>query len=132
MSDDPLLDLRTKVQFPVMAVSRAGWTKRADAPHEFDASPTDDLADWQGMEIYDSAGRRFVARRAFRAWPKSTLGAMLCRVANNAIHVAFDLDDGEHISVDALKEKLDALTDRAGRLDSAKTHREVIEQLLIA
>ena len=129
MSDDPFRDLRTKPQFPAVAVSRAGWTKMAAEPGDLtDASPRDNLADWQAMEIYDSAGCRFVARRVFRGWPKSALAASIYRLANNSIHVAFELDEGEGVSVQMLIQRLVAVGGMAERFDGAQTHREVIDR----
>src|SRR5687768_4546592 len=98
---NPFNDLEQKPRFPVVAVSRAGWVKAADEVDDLtDASPNDDLGDWQGMEIYDSAGRRFVAQRAFRGWPKSSFGAFICLLMRNAIHIALELDEGSPVSVD--------------------------------
>ena len=126
---NPLSDLEQKLRFPVVAVSRAGWTKTADEVGDLtDASPDDDLRDWQGMEIYDSAGQRFVAQRAFRGWPRSSFGAFVCLLMRHAIHVALELDEGSHVSVDGLKERLAPAYGGRQYFDGSTTHEEVIER----
>jgi hypothetical protein len=126
---DPFSDLELKPRFPVVAVSRAGWTKRADEIYELvDASPWDDLREWQGLEIYDSAGQRYLAKRAFRGWPNSGIGLILCRVMKNSIHVALELDEGSAVSVSALKERLVGVAGMPERFEGTTSHQEVIER----
>jgi hypothetical protein len=125
---DPFLELKQKLTVPVVAVSRAGWTKTAEQLQDLTvASPDDDLSEWQGMEIYDSAGQHFRARRAFRGWPESEAGAFICRGAGNAIHVAFELDEGTSVSVQTLGERLAALA-LGVTIPERATHRDLIER----
>jgi len=124
----PFDDLERKLQFPVVAISPAGWTKCAEEPGDLtDASPDDDLREWQAMEIYDSAGKCYMARRAFRGWPKGWLGALICRLVGHVVHVAFDLDEGRAVSVDALRQRLIAAGEAEGSFRHATTHREIID-----
>ena len=120
-----------KLAFPAVAFSAAGWVKGAVEAQELtEADPTDDLADWQGLQIYDSSGSRYVARRAWRAWPKSDLGALACRLVSNAVHVDFELAGPEPVGLGELKEKVQLVCGAVEGLDRAKSHREVIELFL--
>src|SRR6201988_3893768 len=93
--------------FPVVAFSPRGWRKTAEYLDELvDAAPSDYLRNWQGLTIYDSAGRRYVARRAYRAWPKSRLGAYLCRLFRHSVYVEFDLAEPKYVPLDELKARV--------------------------
>ena len=88
------------IQCPAIAISPAGWHKVAsEMANLVDASPTDDLAEWQRLEIVDAQGMRFVVSRAFRAWPKHPWGAALCRILNQSIHVGFEFSSVEQLSL---------------------------------
>jgi hypothetical protein len=88
------------IKFPAIAISRAGWHKTAREMDELtDASPTDDLAEWQGLVIVDAEGTRLVAGRVFRTWPKHRWGAALCRVLNHSVHVGFEFAFAETLSL---------------------------------
>lgn len=75
-----------------------------------DASPADDLFEWQQMRIVDSSGATYISKRTFRAWPATRGGMLLCKLINNAIYVGFDLERVEPIS---LAELLDTPAIRA-------------------
>lgn len=88
------------IRFPAMLISATGWHKTADDPGELlDASPDDELSDWHRVEILDASGRLFIASRAFRGYPKSALGALLCRVVGHCIYVEFEFASVEHMSL---------------------------------
>jgi hypothetical protein len=89
------------IKFPAVAISPAGWHKTAaDFADLTDASPVDDLAEWQRLEVFDSEGKRFLVRRAYRAWPKHGWGAALCRLFNQSIHVGFEFESIEQLSTE--------------------------------
>lgn len=93
------------IRFPAIALSRAGWVKTGASLEELtDASPADDLSEWQQMRIVDSTGATYLSTRTFRAWPVTRGGMLLCKLLNNAIYVGFDLELVEPI---ALAELLD-------------------------
>lgn len=118
-------------KFPVVAFSPTGWLKEADEVSDLtDASPDDDLSAWQGLEIYDSAGLKYVARRVYRGWPASRLGALACRLFNTAIHVDMDLDPPFPASLDELKDRIIAYYGEAPGLREAVSHQNLITQLL--
>lgn len=115
------------LQFPVIGFSPAGWIKEADAIHEFiDASPDDDLSDWQGLVIYDSSGRKYTARRVYRRWPASRLGVWICRLSSNSIHVDMELDPPCAASLDELKDRVIAYYGEEPLLREAVSHKELI------
>lgn len=115
------------LQFPVIAFSPAGWIKEADEIQDFtDASPDDDLSDWQGLVIYDSAGLKYTARRVYRRWPSSLFGVWLCRLSNNRIQVEMDLDAPSTASIDELKEHVSAHYGEESVLREAVSHKELI------
>lgn len=84
------------IQYPAILISSAGWHKTADEPTDLlDASPGDDLAEWQDAEILDASGHRYRARRAFRGWPRSSLGVALCRLLGHCVYVQFEFETRE-------------------------------------
>ena len=117
--------------YPVVAFSPAGWDKEASEVQELtDASPDDDLLEWQGIEVVDATGTHYRALRVYRAWPRSTWGVWLCRLANNCIHVDMDLVSEGTMPLDNLKARMVGYYGDASQLAAATTHREVIELYL--
>lgn len=118
-------------KFPVVAFSPSGWLKEADELHNLtDASAGDDLSEWQGLEIYDSAGLKYTARRVYRKWPASRLGALVCRLSSIAVHVDMDLDPPSAASLDELKDRIIAYYGEAPAYREAVTHESLITILL--
>ena len=118
-------------KFPVVAFSPTGWLKEADEVYDLtDASADDDLSEWQGLEIYDSAGLKYVARRVYRRWPASRLGALVCRLSNVAIHVDMDLDRPSAASLEELKDRIIAYYGEAPGIREAVSHKNLITKLL--
>jgi hypothetical protein len=114
-------------EFPVIAFSPAGWIKEADEIHEFtDASPEDDLSDWQGLVIYDSSGLKYTARRVYRRWPASRLGVWICRLPCTSIHVDMELEPPCPASLDELKDRVIAYYGEEPVLREAGSHKELI------
>jgi hypothetical protein len=68
------------------------------------AGPDDDLSEWQGLVIYDSAGLKYSAQRVYRTWPASRLGVWMCRLLRVAISTDMDLDTPCAASLDELKD----------------------------
>jgi len=98
------------ISCPAVVISPAGWHKAAATFSELtDASPKDDLADWQNIEILDSEGKRFQARKAFRSWPRRSWGVLLCRLFNQSVHVGFEFSAIEQMSTDEVAKRLSAL-----------------------
>ena len=117
--------------YPVIAFSIAGWVKEAASASDLtDASPNDDLAGWQGLVIYDASGHRYTARRTFRRWPRSNLGARLCRILGISIHVGFDLTNPEPTPLEELKSRVEGFYGRNPLFTAAADHRAVIELCL--
>jgi len=117
--------------YPVIAFSPTGWAKEAASIADLtDASPNDDLRDWQGLVIYDAAGYRRVARRAFRLWPRSELGVRLCRLVRHSIHVGFELTEPEPAPLDELKRRVESVYGSDPSIGAAGNHRTVIEMCL--
>lgn len=124
------LDLSEVVRFPIIAFWRSGGVNRADDAEELtSASPSDDLQAWQGLEVYDSAGMKFVVAEAVRGWPSSSLGALLCRVANHAIYVSLKAPAGVPVGVDELRERLSEKWLVPAGLHPSSSHHEIIEAL---
>jgi hypothetical protein len=97
------------LKFPVIAFSPAGWVKEVSEDEQFfDASPDDDLSEWQGMEIYDASGRKFRVKKAFIAWPRRSWSLWLCRLLNESIYVDFVFEDPAKASLEELKERIAA------------------------
>ena len=96
--------------FPVVAFSPAGWTVEAATEDDFgDASPWDDLGEWQGLEVFDSAGRQFTAVRAFRLRPRSSLGLWVCRLLfRQAVRVGFEWGPPREVALRDLLQRLRA------------------------
>jgi len=121
----------SQLEFPVIAFSRSGWWKEAATPADLcDASHDDPLDDWQGLQIYDSAGRGFTAVRAFREWPRTLLGRWLCRCIDNCVRVGFDLSAPQPVSVQELWERVNAVESLPDRL-AASSHRQILEHLCL-
>jgi hypothetical protein len=115
------------LQFPVIGFSPAGWIKEADAIHEFiEASPDDDLSDWQGLMIYDSSGLKYTARRVYRRWPSSRFGVWLCRLSEISVRVGMDLDAPSTASLYELRERVIAHYGELSSLREAVSHKELI------
>jgi hypothetical protein len=92
-----------------VAFSASGWTVEADSESTLgDARPSDDLRDWQALEVFDSAGRCFVAERVFRRWPRTPFGLWLCRILGRMVRVGFNWTVPRHISLDELRQRLSA------------------------
>jgi len=86
----------TGIVFPAILLSEAGWLKSGESLRELsDASPTDDLTDWQNLRVFDAGGNCFRARRVFREWPRSRIGVFLCRLTNQSIMVGMELEEVE-------------------------------------
>ena len=118
-------------KFPVIAFSPTGWLKEAGEICDLtDAKADDDLSEWQGLEIYDSAGLKYVARRVYRRRPASRLGALVCRLSNIAIHVDMELDPPSAASLDELKDRIIAYYGEAPGLREAFSHKNLITKLL--
>jgi len=95
-----------------------------------DAGPTDNLAEWHGLQIYDSQGLKYNTQKVWRAWPKHDWGAWLCRVFSHTIYVDFDLTDPTPVSVNELRNRVEAFYGELEQMQKAKTHLEIIELLL--
>ena len=120
---------RSEIEFPAAAFSPVGWWRGASNSNDLcDASPDDTLGDWQGLEIYDSAGRKFTARQVFIEWPHTRLGRWLCGLVGNAIHVGFDLYPPERVSVEELFRRLSAVENVPRSLMGA-THRKILQHV---
>lgn len=121
----------SRLEFPVIAFSRAGWWKEAATPSDLcDASPDDPLEDWQGLQIYDSAGRRFTTVRAFMEWPRTLVGHWFCKLIGNSIGVGFELSAPEHVSVEELRQRVDAIEKLPDTLTNAN-HREILKHVCL-
>ena len=114
----------SQLEFPVIAFSRAGWSKEAVTASDLcDASPDDSLDEWQRLQIYDSAGRHFTAIRAFREWPRTLIGRWLCKLFGNSIRVGFELSPPERVSVEELRQRVGGIE----RLSNTASHRQILE-----
>jgi hypothetical protein len=120
------------LRFPIVGVSKAGWAKAASELGDFtDASSDDDLQEWQGLEIYDSAGMCYVVKKAYRGFPTSKFWFwFLCKLNNHCIHVGLDLDAGTPVSVQALQKRLVSVGELQEIDSGFKTHEEVIKVVL--
>ncbi len=128
MTEGAFANLERRLHFPVVVISPAGWSQRAEDLQELvSASPADNLDDWQGLEIYDSAGMRFVAGRASIGSPKGQVWVTLRRLANQAIYVALEIDEGTPVSVEALRQRLIAVAALPALSEVATTHQQIIE-----
>jgi len=95
---------------PAVAISPAGWHKAATTLSELtDASPKDDLVDWQNIEILDAEGMRFQARRAFLSWPRQSWAVLLCRLFNQSVHVGFEFSAIERMSTEEVAKRVAAV-----------------------
>ena len=118
-------------QFPVIAFSPAGWIKEADRIEELnDASPDDDLSDWQGLVIYDSSGLKYTARGVYRRWPATTFGVWLCRLSNISTHVDMDLDAPSVAALEELKLRVIGYYGEESAYRAATSHKELISLCL--
>jgi len=87
-------DLDKVLCFPALVVSKAGWSKLGQTALEIsDASPDDDLSNWRGAAVYDSAGRRFLVERCFVKWPATAVGRLSARLFDHVIHVGMVLEE---------------------------------------
>jgi hypothetical protein len=117
------------VRFPVLAFSPAGWSKAAcDEEELIDASPRDTLEDWQGLEVYDSAGLVHRATRAFRAWPRSTFGLLICRLVGQVIFVGFEFERAEPVPLEVLVARAKADGEISGD-EVWQSHEEVLRTI---
>lgn len=116
-----------QIHFPAVAVSPAGWVKTANSLDELtDASPRDDLREWQGLRVFDAGGNAFRTNQVVRRWPVGRLGLALCWFTNQSMHVGFELQPDASISVlelAAMLNMLDALP--LGKVWSSQ--RELLE-----
>jgi hypothetical protein len=121
------LDMAEVVTWPALLMSHAGWTKVGRSPGELtDASPSDDLAEWQGLTIVDAAGRHFRAVEVTAAWPASRLGRLLCSLANHVIHVRIVVEELPSMPVRELAD----LVSRVQRIEPSAawaTARDILE-----
>jgi hypothetical protein len=118
------------LRFPLIAFSPAGWVKKVNEEDRvFDASPHDDLSEWQGLDIYDSSGRKFRVKKAFIAWPRRSWSLWICRILNHSTYVGFVFEDPAEASLEELKKRLTAHygDDHLPGLESVKTISEAIK-----
>ena len=123
---------QTRPTFPVVAFSPAGWVLEADSEDdEFGtASPWDDLRDWQGLEVFDASGYRFVAARAFRVRPRTRLGLWVARIFRHSIHVGFEWDTPEMVPLIELRQRLETAYPAAGFEGAVSNHEALIRRCL--
>jgi hypothetical protein len=89
-----------QIHFPAVAVSPAGWVKAAHSLDELtDASPRDDLRQWQGLGVFDAGGNAFRTNKVVRRWPVGRLGLALCWITNQSVHVELELQPEATVSV---------------------------------
>jgi hypothetical protein len=117
--------------YPVVAFSPSGWTVEADSEAELaGAHASDGLRDWQNVEVFDSAGRCFVAARVSLRWPQTRLGLWLCRVLGRVVRVEFDWARPRQVSIDELRQRLSACYPPDWFDGEIATHEELIRRLL--
>jgi len=119
-------------RFPLVAFSPAGWVlEAASEDDDFGAaSPWDDLRDWQGLEVFDAAGHRFVAARAFRVRPRSRLGLWVARILRHAIHVGFEWQAPQVVPLGELRRRLETVYPAAGFENAMSDHETLIRRCL--
>jgi hypothetical protein len=124
--------LQRRPKFPVVAFSPAGWVREAASEaDEFGVvSPWDDLSEWQGLEVFDSTGHRFVAVRAFRVRPRSRLGLWVARIFRQAIHVDFEWEAPRPVPLGELRQRLETVYPAAGFEDAMSDHESLIRRCL--
>lgn len=114
-----------------MAFSSAGWIKEAeDANALTEADPTDNLKEWEGLEIYDSSGQKCIVQKVWRVWPRQAFGVWLCRSLNNATYVDFELSVPVQVSFDELKQRLRAEYTGCDGIEEAESHYELIQMFV--
>jgi hypothetical protein len=124
---------QTRPRFPVVAFSPAGWVLEAESEDDDDfgtASPWDDLRDWQGLEVFDSSGHRFVAARAFRVWPRSRLGLWIARIFRHSIHLGFEWETPDVVPLMELRRRLETAYPAAGFESDMSNHETLIRRCL--
>jgi hypothetical protein len=116
-----------QIHFPAVGVSPSGWVKTANSFDELtDASPGDDLLEWQGLRVFDAEGNAYRAIRVGRRWPIGHFGLALCRFMNHSIYVALELQPENTIFV----QDLAAMLSKCGTLPPGKvwsSQRELVE-----
>ncbi len=118
-------------EYPVIAFSKAGWVKEVESESEgFDASPDDNLSEWQNMVIYDSSGKKFHVKNAYLDRHGHTWRLWLNRLFKQSVYVEFDIDIVEDTSLDELKQNIAKHYGELSGLISAQSYKEVIELCL--
>ena len=94
------------------------------------ASAWDDLSDWQGLEVFDSTGLRFVAARAFRLRPKGLLGLWIARLVRSSVRVGFEWGAPSPVSPLELRRRLATVYPDVDFASTASNHEALIRRCL--
>ena len=115
------------IVFPAILLSEAGWLKSGESLRELsDASPSDDLTEWQSLRVFDAGGNCFRARRVFREWPRSRIGLLLCRLTNQSISVRMELEEVEAVKLSELVSQVAAVESLPSDAEW-KSQRDLVE-----
>jgi len=118
------------LDFPVVAFSPSGWINEAATLDELTSASVDDpLTDWQGLEIFDSCGKKFIVRRAFVRSPTSLLGRCATKIFNSNVYLSFELTPPQSISVTELLQRLSQHYRQLETDSTMTTHRRILEAI---
>lgn len=119
------------LKFPVVAFSPAGWQKESgDTADLTEVSPTDDLQEWKGLEIYDSLGQKYIVEKVWRTWPRQSFGVWLCKILNYGTYVDFQFSVPVYASLEELKQRLRIENPGYKEIERANSHYELIQMFV--
>ncbi len=115
---------------PILVVSRAGWATEGEDVHDlFNAAPNDDLSEWQGMVIYDSAGKLWRTEKVWRLRPRSRFGLMIFRALGMGAYLEVTLSEPMPYSEAELRDRIVRHFGASHLRPLAKNVRELLEHL---